>query len=129
MIYRQDKINSTPNHLHLLTYALYIRRTRLHNDTRRRSSAVTGHPRGVTTSSRYNSFNSANVTNVLSYLSKSMYNPQDTVKNNLIKGTGHYVPYDLDETQTMRGDPGYVHTDSLPNSCVLRLPEHQYGVK
>ena len=23
------KINSTPNHLHLLTYALYIRRTRL----------------------------------------------------------------------------------------------------
>ena len=31
-----------------------------------------------------------------------MYNPQDTAKNNLIKGTGHYVPDDMDEAQTMR---------------------------
>ena len=29
MIYRPDKINLTPHHLHLPTYALYIRRTRL----------------------------------------------------------------------------------------------------
>ena len=28
-IYRPDKINLTPHHLHLPTYALYIRRTRL----------------------------------------------------------------------------------------------------
>ena len=31
-----------------------------------------------------------------------MYNPQDTVENNLIKGIGHYVPDDMDEVQTMR---------------------------
>ena len=29
MIYRPDKMNSTPNHLRFLTYALYRRRTRL----------------------------------------------------------------------------------------------------
>ena len=32
----------------------------------------------------------------------AMYNAQDTVENNLIKGTGHYVPDDMDEAQTMR---------------------------
>ena len=32
---------------------------------------VTGNPPGMTTSSRYNAFNSANVTNVMSYPSKS----------------------------------------------------------
>ena len=32
----------------------------------------------------------------------AVYNPQDTVENNLIKGTGHYVPDDMDEAQTMR---------------------------
>ena len=32
----------------------------------------------------------------------TMYNPEDTVENNLIKGTGHYVPDDMDKTQTMR---------------------------
>ena len=32
----------------------------------------------------------------------AMYNAQDTVENNLIKGTGHYVPYDMEEAQTMR---------------------------
>ena len=32
----------------------------------------------------------------------AMYNPQDTVENNLIKGTGHYIPDDMDEAQTMR---------------------------
>ena len=32
----------------------------------------------------------------------AMYNPQDTIENNLIKGTGgHYVPDDMDEAQTM----------------------------
>ena len=31
-----------------------------------------------------------------------MYNPPDTVENNLITGTGHYVPDDMDEAQTMR---------------------------
>ena len=31
-----------------------------------------------------------------------MYNPPDTVENNLITGIGHYVPDDLDEVQTMR---------------------------
>jgi hypothetical protein len=31
-----------------------------------------------------------------------MYNAQDTVENNLIKGTGHYVPDDMEEAQTMR---------------------------
>ena len=31
-----------------------------------------------------------------------MYNPQGTVENNLIKGTGPYVPDNLEEAQTMR---------------------------
>ena len=31
-----------------------------------------------------------------------MYNPQDTVENNLVKGSGHYVPDNMDEMQTMR---------------------------
>ena len=30
------------------------------------------------------------------------YNTQDTVENNLIKGTGHYVPDNMEEAQTMR---------------------------
>ena len=29
----------------------------------------------------------------------AMYNAQNTVENNLIKGTGHYVPDDMDEAQ------------------------------
>ena len=33
---------------------------------------------------------------------KAMYDPQDMVENNLIKGTGHYVPDDMDAPQTMR---------------------------
>ena len=32
----------------------------------------------------------------------AMYNPQDTVENNLIKGTGPYVPDNMEEAQTMR---------------------------
>ena len=32
----------------------------------------------------------------------AMYNPQDTVENNLIKGTRPYVPDNLKEAQTMR---------------------------
>ena len=31
-----------------------------------------------------------------------MFNPQDTVENNLIKGTGPYVPNNMEEAQTMR---------------------------
>ena len=30
------------------------------------------------------------------------YNTQDTVENNLIKGTGHYVPDNIEEAQTIR---------------------------
>ena len=30
------------------------------------------------------------------------YNTQDTVENNLIKGTGHYVPDNMEEARTMR---------------------------
>ena len=32
----------------------------------------------------------------------AMYNPQDTVENNLIKGTGPSVPNNMEEAQTMR---------------------------
>jgi hypothetical protein len=32
----------------------------------------------------------------------AMYNPQDTVENNLIKRTGPYVPDNMEEAQTMR---------------------------
>ena len=32
----------------------------------------------------------------------TIYNSQDTVESNLIKGTGHYVPDNLKEAQTMR---------------------------
>jgi len=43
----------------------------------------------------------------------AMYNPSDTVENNLITGFGHYVPDDMDDA------------DSLPTSCVLSLAEHK----
>ena len=72
MIYRPEKINSTSNHSHLPTYALYIRRTRLGKTIPGVTvSPSSVNPPGVTTSSRYNPFNSANVTTVLSYPSKS----------------------------------------------------------
>ena len=32
----------------------------------------------------------------------AMYNPQDTVENNFIKGTGPFVPDNMEEVQTMR---------------------------
>jgi hypothetical protein len=207
MIYRPEKINSTPNHSHLPTYALYIQWTGLGKTIPGVTvSPSSVNPPGVTTSSRYNPFNSANVTTVLSYPSKSdapiittwkltdieaferyckdsrifqypndeawralrnvfpirtmdalyaiismnrserqlprvtledlevsdviqtlrgvaagtdinaMYNPQDTVENNLIKGTGHYVPDDMDEAQTMR-----FHVMSVLTAC----PSHE----
>ena len=31
-----------------------------------------------------------------------MRDPQDTVENNLMKGTGNYVPDNVEEVQTMR---------------------------
>jgi len=31
----------------------------------------------------------------------AILNPQDTVENNLIQGTDHFVPDDMEETQTM----------------------------
>ena len=32
----------------------------------------------------------------------AMYNTQDTVENNLIKGAGHYVPDNMEEAQMIR---------------------------
>ena len=45
-----------------------------------------------------------------------MYNPQDTVENNLIKGTGYYVPDDMDEAQTMR-----FHVMSVLTACPIHM--------
>ena len=70
MVNHPDKINST-----LILSDLYIIQTAEttgRKEPRRHSSAVssTGNPPGITTS-RYNPFNSANVTTILSYPSKS----------------------------------------------------------
>ena len=67
---RQNQLNAAPLTLHDLR-TIHTADTPGHNDSRCHSSAVTGNPRGVTTSSCYNPFNSANVTTVLSYPSKS----------------------------------------------------------
>ena len=53
----------------------------------------------------------------------AMYNPQDAVENNLIEGTGPYVPGYMEEAQTMRFQVMPVLT-ACPNH-VLGLPEHK----
>ena len=58
-----------------------------------------------------------------------MYNPQDTVEHNLIKGTGHYVRDDINEAQTILFHRfGYVRTDS-PNHVSSDFRNISNGVK
>ena len=68
---RQNQLNPEPLTLSDLSTIQTVDTTG-REEPRRHSSAVTGNPSpGMTTSSRYNPFNSANVTSVLSYSSKS----------------------------------------------------------
>ena len=57
-----------------------------------------------------------------------MYNPPDTVENNLITGTGHYVPDDMDEAQTMRFQVMSVLT-AYPNHVSSDFRNISNGVK
>ena len=56
-----------------------------------------------------------------------MYNHQDTVENNLIKGTGFYVPGYMEEAQTMRFQVMSVLTACPHHVWTLGLTEHKCG--
>ena len=58
----------------------------------------------------------------------AIYNPQDKVENNLIKGTGPYVPDNMEEAQTMRFQIMSVLTD-CPHHVSLDFRNISAGVK